>query len=476
MIKNKVSTTSKNTEDSSNDINDIYNEFSLFYTDLDELKKLDDNKKISQYLLKNYKTIKDEQEFISFFYNGDFNEYNNLLSKEFSLVGIYEDLYYYPFWMSDNKYREIITILKQKYDIFYWRRIKGDGNCFYRAILIIYLEYLISESVKTKRPSLFFNLIKDISFIEFPSEKEVFHKKLITVLLFIYEEIKNQSPKCFDILYRTINLSDSIEKSIIYWLKLKIKKFLKNNLHLEINGIKLIQSIPGIDISNDNIYDEQKIEEYINNKLMKMNEYAEGYILYITPFLLKCNINIFTLYGQNVSVEKMLFYKDLKYKNEDNFLPYLNRDFEINILFKSPHYDCLSNINLVQQISNIYDNKNFIFLEGNLNENEYDKYKTEVLEYNYKHKYGKKHNKKNNNKNSLETKFTESENVCDKCNKEKTLQLPCGCIICGNCSYLAIKTKKLIEGNLANKICICKCGYEISEKDCNMIQQFIDEN
>ena len=50
MIKNKVSTTSKNTEDSSNDVNDIYNEFSLFYTDLDELKKLDDNKKISQYL------------------------------------------------------------------------------------------------------------------------------------------------------------------------------------------------------------------------------------------------------------------------------------------------------------------------------------------------------------------------------------------------------------------------------------------
>ena len=49
MIKNKVSTTSKNTEDSSNDVNDIYNEFSLFYTDLDELKKLDDNKKINQY-------------------------------------------------------------------------------------------------------------------------------------------------------------------------------------------------------------------------------------------------------------------------------------------------------------------------------------------------------------------------------------------------------------------------------------------
>ena len=208
---------------------------------------------------------------------------------------------------------------------------------------------------------------------------------------------------------------------------------------------------------------------------MKMNEYAEGYPLYITPFILKCNLDIYYLNNKNISKEEMIYHKDLMIIPVDNFLPFLNNESSISILFKSPHYDSLATKKFVNLIVNNYSNKDIILFEGMKNEKEYDKYKTEVLEYSNLISYER--NKKKNKKNYLlQSKFTESENICENCHKEKTLRLPCGCIVCGKCSYQKVKTSFLINKNQNVGIVLCKCNYVINEKECQIIQQFMNEN
>ena len=144
------------------------NEFSVFFSELDELKQNNKDEEIYEYLIKTYKSKNDEEEFLNYFYDED-----NFNSMKFISIGIFEDLSYYSFWMSDKKYAETTKIFKEKYNIYYWRRIKGDGNCFYRSVLIPYLEILLSKSLKEKNPKYFFSFIKEMLFTKFPQERKI---------------------------------------------------------------------------------------------------------------------------------------------------------------------------------------------------------------------------------------------------------------------------------------------------------------
>ena len=269
-----------------------YNEYSIFNSlEENQLKQNNDDKQIYNYLIKNYKTRKNVEEFINFFYPDGFKEDPYINELDFYLIGVFEDLAYYPIWMSDNLLIDIIKELKTKYEIYYWRRIKGDGNCYYRSILINYIEILIMNGIKNSNPNLFFCFIKEIFFTKFPYDITEFKEKLILTLLLIYEQIQIKSGLAFDIFYRIIHKSKFIEKILIYWFKLKLSQFLKQNINLEIDGLKLVQVIQEINYDDENTnieIDNKELNEYIDNKILKMDEYVEGYPIYITPFILKC--------------------------------------------------------------------------------------------------------------------------------------------------------------------------------------------
>lgn len=452
-------------------LNEETNEFSVFYSEFDELRQDNNDDGIYEFLIKKYKTKSDEDEFISFFYNNNYTSFTHLQAKDFVSVGIFEDLSYYSIWMNNNSLTSAIQTLKNKHNIYYWHRTKGDGNCFYRSVLISYFEIIISKSITEKNPNIFFNIVKEFLFTKFPENKRKFHSKTLTVLLFIYEEIKQNNEKAFDILYRAFNLSDSVEKSLILWFKIKLVLFLKQNLELEIAGIKLIQCIPYLDLNDDMTYDINQVIEYIDNKLLKTNEYVEGYPLYITPFILKCNLDIYYLSNVDYSIKKeeMVYHKDLMFAPVDTYLPFLNNDvkYNISLLFKDPHYEALAGRERVNDIVEIYSNPDIILVEGIKNENDYDKYKTTVLEninsVNRKRMSAQKGE-------ILDKKFTNSEMKCSKCNKEMNLGLPCGCVVCWSCSYDIIM-KGNCDGN-KEEVHICKCKYELDENDKKMILNF----
>ena len=143
-----------------NEIIAEFNEYSIFNSlEENKLKQNNDDKQIYNYLIKNYKTRKDLDEFINFFYPDGFKEEPYINEIYFYLVGVFEDLVYYPIWMSDALLIDIIKELKSKYEIYYWRRVKGDGNCYYRSILINYIEILIIKEIKNYNLNIFFFFI-----------------------------------------------------------------------------------------------------------------------------------------------------------------------------------------------------------------------------------------------------------------------------------------------------------------------------
>ena len=495
-----------------------YNEYSIFNSlEENKLKQNNDNKQIYNYLIRNYKTRKNKEEFFNFFYPDGFKENPYINEIDFYLIGIFEDLAYYPIWMSDDLLIDIVKELKLKYEIYYWRRIKGDGNCYYRSILITYIELLIMNSIKEQNPEIFFCFIKEILFTKFPYKINEYKVKLIFVLLLIYEEIKKKNSLAYDILYRAIHKSKFIEKILIYWFKLKLSQFLKQNINLEIDGFKLLQVIPDINNDDDNNIeiDNKELNEYIDNKILKMDEYVEGYPIYITPFVLKCKINIYTINKSvdnknknntilNINKEKIELSNDTMFIPVVEYLPYLKNQ-EINLLFKSPHYDSLSTREFVNNLVDIYLNPYIILIEGILTKNEYEQYKTSIVEnWNSKNFNSKKKedkdikNKKGENKNikeeesalkmyenlneikdtcfsnrsyyssntssSIQNKYIDSSTKCLICNQYMNHKLPCGCYICIQCSKNKIKIMK--ENNeIKIPISLCSCGYILNDKD-----------
>lgn len=495
-----------------------YNEYSIFNSlEENKLKQNNDNKQIYNYLIRNYKTRKNKEEFFNFFYPDGFKENPYINEIDFYLIGIFEDLAYYPIWMSDDLLIDIVKELKLKYEIYYWRRIKGDGNCYYRSILITYIELLIMNSIKEQNPEIFFCFIKEILFTKFPYKINEYKVKLIFVLLLIYEEIKKKNSLAYDILYRAIHKSKFIEKILIYWFKLKLSQFLKQNINLEIEGFKLLQVIPDINNDDDNNIeiDNKELNEYIDNKILKMDEYVEGYPIYITPFVLKCKINIYTINKSvdnknknstilSINKEKIELSNDTMFIPVVDYLPYLKNQ-EINLLFKSPHYDSLSTREFVNNLVDIYLNPYIILIEGILTKNEYEQYKTSIVEnWNSKNFNSKKKedkdikNKKGENKNikeeesalkmyenlneikdtcfsnrsyyssntssSIQNKYIDSSTKCLICNQYMNHKLPCGCYICIQCSKNKIKIMK--ENNeIKIPISLCSCGYILNDKD-----------
>ena len=504
-----------------NEIIAEFNEYSIFNSlEENQLRKNNDNKQIYNYLIKNYKTRKDLDEFINFFYPDGLKEIPYINEIDFYLVGVFEDLAYYPIWMSDDLLLDTIKELKSKYEIYYWRRVKGDGNCYYRSVLINYIEILIIKGIKNSNPNIFFCFIKEIFFTKFPKDINKFKEKLILTLLIIYEQIEKKSGLAFDILYRTIHKSKFIEKILIYWFKLKLSQFLQQNINLEIDGLKLVQVIPEINFEDENIsleLDNKDLNNYIDNKILKMDEYVEGYPIYITPFILKCKINIYSINksidAQNknstilsINKEKIEIPNNTMFIPVIDYLPYLNNE-EINLLFKSPHYDSLSKREYVNNLVDIYNNPYIILVEGILTINEYEQYKTSIVEnWNSKKFFSKKENGKDDDKqinkkikeeetalkmyenlneikdicmsnrsnysskssSSIQLKYIECLTRCNICNQYMNHKLPCGCFICSQCSKNKILMMKK-NNDIEIPISLCSCGYILNDKDKKLL-------
>ena len=192
---------------------------------------------------------------------------------------------------------EISNKLKKEYKISHWRRISGDGNCFYRGVILQYIEFLILKCIETKETKYIEALIKDIISTMNSNTKDLEFEKTIYFLLCILDSLQsNNSFDPFNILYKTITTLSEIEMFLIFWLRIKLANFLTDNLDLETeDGFKMVETIPDIDLTSS----EDQIKKYILNSLMEMDEFAEGYPIILTPLILQININVYSIDKQH---------------------------------------------------------------------------------------------------------------------------------------------------------------------------------
>ena len=328
-------------------------------------------------------------------------------SEDSLTIGYMENLSYYSFWQDDQNFDLLTSKLKSdQYNISYWRRIKGDGNCYYRAVMVQYLEIIITACITEEKVDKLICFIKDLVLFEF-DDKEKYKEKVISILCYMVFLIKNKKySQLGNFVYSAINKSEVFEKTLIYWLRLKLIYFLKSHLTFEINGMKLLNLLPGFEYEDDNSYDQLKIDKYIENELIKMDEFVEGYPLYITPILLKVNIDVYhiqkkiaTDMNDNKKVQFDIYihsFENISDKVSDineqtNYLSDINKDKRIKLLFRSSHYECLYNNEDKTNYKNVMDIK--IFEENQINKDDYNKLKQSHL--------NKIIQIKNNNKNSL---------------------------------------------------------------------------
>lgn len=341
-------------------------------------------------LYQQHLTEKDESEIISYYeFKKQVNPWVDNITPieklDFIQFGKLEEIKYYEFYKDSTVFNNVVEELKN-FKISCWRRIIGNGNCFFTAIIVNYIEILLVLSIKEKQIDDFICFVTDVYFTDFENECLSEKKALMSLLLKLSSYIVslNQTTESngndvknyltLDLFYRLYLKSEEIQNALIRWLKLKIKMYITLNCEENLNGISLIQSLPDYDIDQDNknnkSYREKFLKSYFDNELMKESVFAEGIILYVTSLVFKLPIIIYhvdlskikrEINSKNTNIKNVISEQIFDFEskrrgdinvvdNKNCLLADLDKSNKINLLFTDPHYDLIYNGNLSSSI------------------------------------------------------------------------------------------------------------------------------
>ena len=271
----------------------------------------------------------------------------------------------------ENYYKKDVKNLKNmknKYELIkknhikYYRKIKGDGNCFYRAVIIKYLEIIILNGYL----DIFRNIIYDIEKVL--NDKEIYiylnikkdftinPKSIMFILLIIYDKLlNNQIENAYNFFMQALNRFKIFDFSLILYLRFIIYNYLKSNenkLYMETFPINIGNLLPEKYESQSG---EFLFEKFYKEYLMKMFQDAEKIIIYIIPFVLGINLNILIF-----ETEEINWIKEFKYFGNCNF----QFKESIYVIYKNNHYEI---IYLEEEINKyIYLFSNYINKSNNI--------------------------------------------------------------------------------------------------------------
>ena len=202
-----------------------------------------------------------------------------------------------------------IKQMKEKYnllkDYIYYRKIKGDGNCFYRAIIFKYLEIIILNN----EIDLLKNMILDVERC-FKNEKikqnlnigtlDVINpilvkKVLISIYFFL---IQNNIQNAYKLFNKAINMSKKFDMGLILYFRYTLYKYIEENqnkLYTESFPIQIGNLLPGEYETEDGKF---LFNKFYDNYLLKLFNDAEKIVIYLTPFIFPIKLNVI-LYEEN---------------------------------------------------------------------------------------------------------------------------------------------------------------------------------
>ena len=238
-----------------------------------------------------------------------------------------------------------------------WRKIKGDGNCYYRSVMFALLENIIL----TKNINYLKNII--INFLEKSKNKilmtmfnglnldiNLVKKCFIMIYLSITSKSHNPILKSYIVFYKMINNFKDFDYGLILFFKFILYEYINKNKNSTFSF--KFQVLLGNLLPNDCQTDEGtfNFSYFYKNYLMKFYKYAEKIIIYLTPFIFGKEIIIKYINennGMDIDIQQYEFGKNLSYLE-------LDKNNKIELLYKKTHYDLLYNNNYYNLYKDIF--------------------------------------------------------------------------------------------------------------------------
>ena len=245
----------------------------------------------------------------------------------------------------DSHYDIMITDREQlSPNIYKFRSVSGDGDCFYRGLIFSLMENIVltnnimlmkellilyHEKINLKNP-----LLKDKEYLY------VFHQMNIQIVANIIYILINIMETDIEKAYRTLLkiflFCPDFDFGIIYFTRYLIYEYISENqdkIYSREFQVEIGTLLPEDFVAEKGDKNEYFYENYFSMQLMNPKTFAEKIVLYICPFVFNINMNIliydFGINGAPSFIEEKKFFSE--YKN--------NSLIQINLLFRKAHYD-----------------------------------------------------------------------------------------------------------------------------------------
>ena len=332
----------------------------------------------------------------------------------------------------DQTYKEEMIdhiLLLQNY-VYRWRKINGDGNCFYRAIIFSLFENIIftNNIMLLKEIIILFNdkininnkyVSNNLYIKEYISKID---KNLIIQILYVlFNSLDNNEGNSYEILIKIFNFCIAFDKGMIFFMRFLIYEYIlenKNKVYSPDFALKIGNLLPDQFITEKN---EFLYAQFFEKELLKMDEDAEKIVVYLTPFIFRIDLNIIMYnFERGETVCEKLFKCGLPNKPK------------INVLFRVTHYDILYDekyFNQYIKFFNIYAYKTINLKVININE------LNQLRNINSTSSINKNNSKKNDivYVNEFENKQNNNDSICVFCfkniSKNNKLNLCLKCLI-----------------------------------------------
>ncbi len=321
----------------------------------------------------------------------------------------------------DLQYKnEILDKKKILENILFYRKIRGEGNCFYRCIIFQLFEYIILNN----KIDLLRGIINEIylcfenkisSNILNDKKNKINTKLILRILIIIYFNLRdNNIEKAYKIFCFSINSCKSFDLGIIWYYRFTLYNYILRNQNKSFS--------PEFDIFIGNLLPEQfekngqfLYDNFFDDYLLKLYTDAEKIVIYLTPYIFGIKLNIFMFDGNSI--------QQFNYEGKSN----LDVNLEINIINKKAHYELLYSKQYYEEYKNYFDfykndeNYESIFIREEKKENIDNNINNEEESNSFRLLDSVKYDniQKNDNEEKSEKK-SDPENIIN--NKKKTQQ------------------------------------------------------
>ena len=249
---------------------------------------------------------------------------------------------------------EIILKKKMLKEIKYYRRVKGDGNCFYRTVIFQLFEIIIFN----KKIEYLKGFIWDVNkcyenennekYLKINSTETIKYKLCIEILITIYYKlIEDNIEDAYKLFIFSMNSCKHFDLGLIWYYRYELFLYIKENENklFSKNFDILIGNLLPNKFEKDG---EFLFENFYEKYLLRLYTDAEKIIIYLTPYIFGINLNIYLFDG-----EKQFF--TYVGNMEDTF------EHEITMINKIGHYEILYKNDYYEKYNEFL--KNYIYFE-----------------------------------------------------------------------------------------------------------------